>query len=65
MGPVQLYDLLTDDGVADREVGAHQTVQIERPDLVVFLVEAPVDQLEPGGLRVDDVTALFEDGGKG
>ena len=46
VGGVDLDDLVVDDGVADGEVGADEVVEVERPDVVVLLVESAVELLE-------------------
>jgi hypothetical protein len=57
---VDLDDLVVDDRVADGKERADEAIEVGRPDVVVPVVELPVEEFERIRSRARDVAALLE-----
>jgi hypothetical protein len=57
---VDLHDPVVDDGVADRQERADESIEVSGPDSIVVLGFLPVEELQPSRIRARDVATLLE-----
>ena len=58
MSPIGLHHEFIDDGITDRQVGAHQAIEIDGPDLIVVRSETTIEALDARRGGIYDVAAL-------